>query len=124
MMDKWQVLYNFWAQFGVPAYEENSVPDDAPYPRITYEAAGGGFGADLSLSASIWDKSTSTEFIDTLSDTIEKTIKSYNPTKYADGMFRIWIDETSQFSQTMGDPEDDRIRRKRMSYMVEFMAIR
>lgn len=29
-------LYNFYSGFGIPAYEVNSIPDDAELPYITY----------------------------------------------------------------------------------------
>lgn len=31
-----QTLYNFFSQFGIPAYAEDTVPDDAELPYITY----------------------------------------------------------------------------------------
>jgi hypothetical protein len=38
-MDKEQAIQNFWSQFGIPAYDENSVPDDLRYPFITYSVS-------------------------------------------------------------------------------------
>ena len=35
-MNKEQAIHFFWSQFGLPAYDENSVPDDAQMPYITY----------------------------------------------------------------------------------------
>jgi len=31
-----QALYNYFSGFGIPAYAENTVPDDAVLPYITY----------------------------------------------------------------------------------------
>lgn len=35
-MNKAQAIQAFWESFGVPAYEESTVPDDAVMPYITY----------------------------------------------------------------------------------------
>lgn len=35
-MTKAAALHSFFSGFGLTAYEENSVPDDAVFPYITY----------------------------------------------------------------------------------------
>ena len=57
--DKWQALYQFWSSFGIPAYAENSVPEEAEMPYITYEGEVGNFDKVLSLSAQIFYYDTS-----------------------------------------------------------------
>ena len=34
-----QTLHSFWSSFGLTAYDENSVPDDAVLPYITYSVS-------------------------------------------------------------------------------------
>ena len=34
-MTKANAIYNFWNSFGITAYEENTVPEDAIFPYIT-----------------------------------------------------------------------------------------
>ena len=53
-MTKAEVLYTFFASFGIPAYAADFVPDGAPFPRITYEIVTGDYGATHSFSASLW----------------------------------------------------------------------
>ncbi len=50
-----EALHQFWNSFGVNAYDENTVPEDAPYPRITYEVVFGNFDSDSISSVDIWD---------------------------------------------------------------------
>ena len=38
--NKWQTLQAFFEGFGRTAYDENTVPDDAALPYLTYEASG------------------------------------------------------------------------------------
>ena len=128
MADRWQSQYEFWLQFGVPAYEENSVPDlrDMPepkYPYITYEASAGGFDDLIPITASIWDRSASWENVDKLTDEIEHHIRTADPVKYDAGMYRVYIGYTT-FAQNMGDPDDDMIKRKLLNVTFEFMQIK
>lgn len=55
-MTKEQTIYQFWASFGIPAYEENSVPDNAPQMYITFEQSTAMWGEQVALSANIWHK--------------------------------------------------------------------
>ena len=77
-MLKEQALYNFFSGFGVPAYEEHSVPtgDDRPaYPYITYEMRTDLFGdCDTASTFSIWDNASTWSRLITLVNTISADI--------------------------------------------------
>lgn len=47
-------LFDFWTQFGMPAYLQDSVPDDAALPYITYEATRVPGMSSLPLTAIAW----------------------------------------------------------------------
>lgn len=121
-MDRWEAQYQFWASFGVPAYEETNVPDKKylTYPYITYQSMVGGFDNILPITASIWDENTSWQRADTLADTIERAIALMLPVRYEGGMYRVWKGDTA-FAQNMGDPDNDKIRRKVLNVNFEFM---
>ena len=121
-MDKWQAQHQFWSSFGVPAYEENSVPDGAPFPRITYESAASTFEDLVSISASIWTRSTSWETADRLTDLIEHRIKNMGCPAIEGGRYRVYAGNNT-FARKMGDPEDDQIKRTLLSVTFEFMTI-
>lgn len=120
-MDKWEALHSFWSSFSIPAYEENSVPDkdDLIYPYITYEAVDSGFDSDVNASASVWSRSFSWLAADTISNTIYDRLKNGGETILYDGGM-IWITAGTPFSHSMGDPEDDRIKRKLLSIDYHF----
>lgn len=120
-MDRYQAQYNFWNGFNVTAYEENSVPDvDAvSYPYITYQAVTAPFDGDVAVNASIWTRDTSWAVADGLADAIEASLKSGGTVlNYTGGM--IWVTAATPFAQSMGDPNDDRIKRKLLSVMLHF----
>lgn len=112
-MDKWQALHSFWASFSIPAYEENSVPDldKVIFPYITYEAINSGFDSDVTGTASVWSRSFSWMAADAIADMIYARLKDGGVTVPYDGGM-IWITAGNPFAHSMGDPDDDRIKRK------------
>ncbi len=121
-MDKWQAQYNFWSQFGIPAYEENSVPDyrDLTFPYIAYEAASGSFEDTVSITASIWDNTKSFARIDPIADQIERFIRKMGCPEIDGGRYRVWTNP--EFAQNMGDPDNDLLKRKVLNVNFEFMT--
>lgn len=118
-MDKWEAQYGFWSSFGVPAYEENSVPDSdvVTFPYITYQAVSSHFDGNYVVNASIWTRSTSWLMADSLSNAIEARLKNGGEiVPYDAGL--LWFTAEVPFSQNMGDPEDDRIKRKRLIVLL------
>lgn len=121
-MDRWEALYDFWASFGYPTYEENSVPDirDVEFPYITYEARSAPFDGDAPANASVWTRGASWTQADMISDMIEERLKHGGQVlSYAGG--RIWVTaDQNNFAQSMGDPTDDLIKRKYLSITYHF----
>lgn len=113
-MKKWEALYSFFSSFGIPAYEENSIPtgsDRPSYPYIVYEMQQGGFDAefDIALSFTIIDKYDSFVPSYELTDTIARTIGDGKIIEIDDGYIKIA--QTSTWAKTQRDPEDNTIRR-------------
>lgn len=119
-MDKIQTLAAFWNGFGLPAYDETDVPDDATLPYITYEVSSDSFGTQLMQSASLWYRSSSWADITQKEEQIAEFITRGGRTlKYDDGV--MWIQKASPWAQRMADPSDEMIRRIVLSVLVEFL---
>ena len=89
-MNKEQALHNFWNQYGIAAYDQNTVPEDATFPRITYEVLTDNFGAQNILNASIWDRSTSWKGVTDILHQVEQALGYGGQTiKYDGGL--LWI---------------------------------
>lgn len=110
-MTKAAAIQAFWASFGLTAYEENAVPADAAFPYITYELVTDAFGGAAIMSASVWYRSTSWVEANAKAEEIGTAIGFSGKILHADGGY-IWIQRGTPFAQSMGDPEDDMIRRK------------
>ena len=121
-MDRWQAQYSFWSGFGIPAYEENSVPtgENRPtYPYLTYQAVMSGFNEDAPVSASIWDRGDSWDTVDRKANDILTALSTGGRViGYDTGM--IWVTADTPFAQSMGDMENDYIKRTVISVVMHF----
>lgn len=119
-MNKEQALHAFWASFGIPAYDENTVPTDATLPRLTYSVATDSFGSSVPLSASLWYRTTSWEDITLKSNEIEADIgRGGKLVAYEGGA--IWIKRGVPFAQRVSD-ENDAIRRIYLNVEAEYIS--
>lgn len=122
-MDKFQVLQTFWSSFGLPAYDENTIPtgDDRPsLPYITYDVTVGSLGDFVAMSASLWYFGTSWSQITTKLSEIETEIGRGGKLIPIDNG-AVWIKKGSPFAQRMSD-ENDMIRRIYINIIAEFVT--
>lgn len=120
-MTKAAAIYQFWNSFGLTAYEENSVPDDATFPYITYQLVTDSFDREIPLTASIWYRSESWTGINAKTEEISQKISRGGKIIPCDGG-AIWLKRGKPFAQNMGDESDDLIKRKYLNITVEFMT--
>lgn len=122
-MDKFQALHSFWSSFGIPAFDENTVPtgDTAPdFPYITYEASAANFGLSVALTASIWYYGTSWSQITTKLAEITAKVGRGGYMLPVDGG-TLWIKQGSPFAQRRSDP-NDMVRRIYLNVEAEFIT--
>ena len=120
-MTKAAAIYQFWNIFGLTAYEENTVPDDAAFPYITYQLVTDSFDRELPLTASLWYRSESWTAINAKAEEISQTISRGGKIISCDGG-AIWLKRGQPFAQSMGDESDDLIKRKYLNITAEFMT--
>ena len=120
-MTKAAAIYQFWNSFGLKAYEENTVPDDAAFPYITYQLATDNFDREIQLTASIWYRSESWTAINAKTEEISQKISRGGKVIPCDGG-AIWLKRGQPFAQSMGDESDNLIKRKYLNITAEFMT--
>ncbi len=120
-MTKAAAIYQFWSSFGLTAYEENTVPDYAAFPYITYQLVTDSFDREISLTASIWYRSESWNAINSKAEEISQKISRGGKIVSCDGG-AIWLKRGQPFSQNMRDESDDLIKRKYLNITAEFMT--
>lgn len=109
-MTKAECIYQFWNSFGIPAYEEHSVPtwtDDAQTeeirpPYITYQLALDSFrGRSVAVTADIWDCSEAWDYVNAKADEIAAAIGSFKRLLCDEGY--ILVTKGSPFAQNYAD---------------------
>ena len=120
-MTKAAAIYQFWNSFGLTAYEENSVPDDADFPYITYQFVTDSFDREIPLTVSIWYRSESWTAINAKTEEISHKISRGGKIISCDGG-AIWLNRGHPFAQSMGDESDNLIKRKYLNITAEFIT--
>lgn len=118
-MDKWQAIDTFWNSFNIPAYDQNSVPDNAVMPYITYEAVADRIGRPIPMTASLWYRSSSWVEISHKADEISDALIQVKTIPLDVGF--LYLTRGNPFAQRMAD-EDDTVRRIYIVLMAEFLA--
>ena len=132
-MNKQQAYSAFWNGFGVLAFEENSMPSDdvindmiakgiasSKYPYITYQVLTDDLDHPVFPTASIYDRSSSWERADVLSNLISHRIQNTETIKLDNG--RMFITKGSPFAQHMNESGDTDIRRIILNLGIEFFT--
>ena len=120
-MTKAAAIYQFWSDFGLTAYEENTVPTDAAFPYLTYQLVTDSFDREVAATASLWYRGESWTAINAKTEEISQTISRGGKIISCDGG-AIWLKRGQPFAQNMGDEIDDLIKRKYLNITAEFMT--
>lgn len=120
-MDKSQAINTFWNSFGIPAYDEYTVPDGTSMPYITYNASFDAVNMDVPMTASVWYRDSSWENISKKVEQISQTIGYSYYIKAIDGGYMV-VKRGNVFAQRMNDPDDLDVRRILVSILVEFLT--
>ena len=120
-MTKAAAIYQFWSGFGLTAYEENTVPEDAAFPYVTYQLVTDSFDREVAATASLWYRGESWVDINAKTEEISAHIGLGGKIIKCDGG-RIWIKRGQPFAQNMGDESDDLIKRKYLNLTFEFFT--
>lgn len=121
-MDREQTLHQFWSSFGLKAYDENTVPDNAMADDkyLTYSVVVSNFDEPSLASASLWYKSTSWAGITAKSEEINAALGRGGKVLPFDHGY-LWIKRGTPFAQRMGD-DDDTIRRIYLNVELEYIT--
>lgn len=121
-MDKAQALQRFWESFGIPAYEQTTVPESAKMPYITYSVSTDSLDNVVNMTASVWYHSTSWKDISEKTEQIARYIVGMNPPSIKFDGGRLYIAKGNPFAQRMADPNDDMIRRMYLNIQAEYLS--
>lgn len=99
-------LYEFFSGFGIPAYLQDTLPDNVQMPYITYELMEPEALSTAFFNASLWYKDTSLDAILRKADEIGETIGMGGIGLHTeDGVIRLYRGD--KFVQIMSDPNPE-----------------
>lgn len=119
-MDKAQALNSFWNSFGMPAYDEYTVPQGATTPYITYNVMTDSLENVINLHASIWYKSMSWKDVSIKAEEIAAAIGIGGKVMKLNNGY-LWINKGVPFAQRLNDT-DDTMRRMYLNIQVEYLT--
>lgn len=123
-MDRLQTLHQFWSSFGLKAYDENTVPDNALSVNngryLTYSVVISNFDEPVLASASLWYKDTAWTDITAKTEQINQALGRGGKVIPFDHGY-LWVKRGVPFAQRMGD-EDDTIRRMYLNVELEYIT--
>jgi hypothetical protein len=126
-MTKAAAIHAFFSQF-LTAYEENSVYDTGEppeFPYLTYQLITGAFDPEndgVSVSVSLWYRSESWLAINAKTEEISRVIGRHGILLKCNGGRILIRRNDTNFAQSMGDPSDDRVKRKILSLTIEYFT--
>lgn len=120
-MTKDEAIYSFYSGFGLPAYDENTVPEGSALPYITYSVSTDSIGNMVILSASLWYRSTSWGAIQDKADEIAADLGYGGKIIKIDNGY-LWLVKGSPFAQRMSEPSDKMVRRIILNINAEFLT--
>lgn len=122
--NKEQAIHNFWSQFSIPAFDEQTVPsgENSPsMPYITYEVSTDNIGEPVALTGSLWYSGTSWVRITEKLHEIENYV-GYGGVSIPISGGYLWISRGQPFAQRMSDDTNKNIRRIIVNIMVEYLT--
>lgn len=119
-MDKQQAFYSLWSSFGVPAYDENRVPEEATYPRITYQVIVDCLDEPVFPTATLWARGTSWTWLDAKLKEISDHVEDMLPLQINEGY--IQVSKGTPWAQRVTDPSDRMIIGYRLNLGIEFLT--
>ena len=120
-MTQADTIQQFFSRF-LTAYESTVVPEDAAFPRLTYNLVTGSWEQQAPLRVDLWYRSINLGAINAKADEIGNAIGQGGVILPCDGG-ALWVRKGSPFAQTVLVPDDPAVKRKYINVIVEFLTI-
>lgn len=117
-----EAAFKAWAEgFGIPAYAETAVPEDAKEPYMTYYLPTAMFGdGEQAATLSLWYRTTSEALPNSKAREIGKALASGGRQVVCDEG-AMWLKRGTPFCQAM-DSGDNAVKRRYINVSVEFIT--
>ena len=115
-------IFSLLGELGIPTYAATSVPSDAESPYATVEMSAGTFWeGEVPLPVSLWYRGDSEAEPNAKARDLSALVGSGGRVLACDGG-AVWLKRGSPLVQAMGDPADDKIKRRYVNLTAEFIT--
>lgn len=117
-----EAAFKAWAEgFGIPAYAENAVPEDAKEPYMTYYLPTAMFGdGEQAATLSLWYRTTSEALPNAKAREIGKALARGGAIAACDEGI-LWLKRGTPFCQAM-DSGDNAVKRRYINVSIEYIT--
>lgn len=117
-----KALHKFYNSFGIPGYEENSVPVDAKMPYITYNVVTNGLSDNNTpLLCNLYYKSDSWVAINKKTEEISNRLRFGEKLATEQGFIILYRGDP--FTLNVAENDDTSIKRKQINLSCDFITI-
>ena len=122
-MTKEQALHQFFNSFGIVGHRNTSVPDDAIFPYLTYDAPISSFEEDpVSITTNLYYYTDSEADPDAKAEEIRNAIGMGGKILPCDGG-AIWLKWGSPWCQSLVDDTNANIKRRYINITAEYLTL-
>lgn len=118
-------IFDFFNRFGIPAYASTSVPDQMPFPYITYDLVMPGELGDgeSMMTVNVWYRTESEAEPNAKVREISRAIGRSGVTIRCDGGM-IWLKRGTPWAQSVNvSGADDKVKRRYLNIDMEYLTI-
>lgn len=121
-MNKYQAMYKWFNDLGIPFYVDTNVPDmkEIEYPYGTYQNITGNWTDQVSITVRLYYRTTSEKEINAMVQKLTDKLKENNQVICDDGM--LWLNSGTPYCQAVSDEEDDTIRSRYINLLVDYFT--
>jgi len=121
-MTKAAALHKFFSSFGMTAYTDASVPEDAILPYLTYELITSAWdGGEVGLTVNMWFYTESEAIPNAKAEELSCAIGHGGKILHCDEGL-IWLKRGSPWCQSLTDETDKNIKRRYINVTAEYMT--
>lgn len=117
-------VYSFLASFGIPAYAETSVPDEAVFPYLTYSLVVPDLFEQANMQVNVWYRTDSEADPNAKVREIGEAVQQRALVPLACDSGVILIGRGSPWAQSLSiEGEDSKVKRRLLNFTVESAII-
>lgn len=111
-----------WLEQFAPAWADGCVPDNTPFPYLTWQFADGDFfGGPVNLRVDLWFRTAGEQLPNALAQNMAQAIGHAGVLLPCDGGF-IWLRRGSPWCRSFTDDTDRAVKRRALNLTADYLT--